>query len=190
MDAILLQILNGLDKGGAYALIALGLTHHLRHAGRRQLRPRRAVHAGRLLCRRRESPVGCREDRRGSDPGHRLGNASGDPHPLCRGLVRRLRHAPDRLLRPRLHPDRRAGDAAGRHRHGTRPRPFLLQAASRRADPRHLRSGDCPAGDRQGPVRCQPDSSAGARSISSGMVDFGTACWASKPATSSIPSGA
>ena len=26
MDAILLQILNGLDKGGAYALIALGLT--------------------------------------------------------------------------------------------------------------------------------------------------------------------
>ena len=26
MDAIFLQILNGLDKGGAYALIALGLT--------------------------------------------------------------------------------------------------------------------------------------------------------------------
>ena len=26
MDAILLQLLNGLDKGGAYALIALGLT--------------------------------------------------------------------------------------------------------------------------------------------------------------------
>ena len=26
MDAIVLQILNGLDKGGAYALIALGLT--------------------------------------------------------------------------------------------------------------------------------------------------------------------
>jgi branched-chain amino acid transport system permease protein len=26
MDAILIQILNGLDKGGAYALIALGLT--------------------------------------------------------------------------------------------------------------------------------------------------------------------
>ncbi|MEO1316782.1 MAG: branched-chain amino acid ABC transporter permease, partial [Pseudomonadota bacterium] len=26
MDAILLQFLNGLDKGGAYALIALGLT--------------------------------------------------------------------------------------------------------------------------------------------------------------------
>ncbi|HUS97757.1 MAG TPA: branched-chain amino acid ABC transporter permease, partial [Hyphomicrobiaceae bacterium] len=26
MDTILLQILNGLDKGGAYALIALGLT--------------------------------------------------------------------------------------------------------------------------------------------------------------------
>ena len=26
MDAILLQILNGLDKGSAYALIALGLT--------------------------------------------------------------------------------------------------------------------------------------------------------------------
>src|SRR3546814_6403415 len=26
MDAILLQVLNGLDKGGAYALIALGLT--------------------------------------------------------------------------------------------------------------------------------------------------------------------
>ncbi len=26
MDAILLQILNGLDKGGAYALIAMGLT--------------------------------------------------------------------------------------------------------------------------------------------------------------------
>ena len=26
MEAILLQILNGLDKGGAYALIALGLT--------------------------------------------------------------------------------------------------------------------------------------------------------------------
>ena len=26
MDAIILQILNGLDKGGAYALIALGLT--------------------------------------------------------------------------------------------------------------------------------------------------------------------
>ena len=25
MDAIILQILNGLDKGGAYALIALGL---------------------------------------------------------------------------------------------------------------------------------------------------------------------
>ena len=26
MDVIFLQILNGLDKGGAYALIALGLT--------------------------------------------------------------------------------------------------------------------------------------------------------------------
>ena len=26
MDAIVLQVLNGLDKGGAYALIALGLT--------------------------------------------------------------------------------------------------------------------------------------------------------------------
>ena len=26
MDAILLQVLNGLDKGAAYALIALGLT--------------------------------------------------------------------------------------------------------------------------------------------------------------------
>lgn len=26
MDAIFLQFLNGLDKGGAYALIALGLT--------------------------------------------------------------------------------------------------------------------------------------------------------------------
>jgi len=26
MDSIFLQILNGLDKGGAYALIALGLT--------------------------------------------------------------------------------------------------------------------------------------------------------------------
>ena len=26
MDAVLLQLLNGLDKGGAYALIALGLT--------------------------------------------------------------------------------------------------------------------------------------------------------------------
>ena len=26
MDAIVLQLLNGLDKGGAYALIALGLT--------------------------------------------------------------------------------------------------------------------------------------------------------------------
>ena len=26
MDAIFLQVLNGLDKGGAYALIALGLT--------------------------------------------------------------------------------------------------------------------------------------------------------------------
>ena len=26
MDAVLIQILNGLDKGGAYALIALGLT--------------------------------------------------------------------------------------------------------------------------------------------------------------------
>ena len=26
MDALLLQLLNGLDKGGAYALIALGLT--------------------------------------------------------------------------------------------------------------------------------------------------------------------
>ena len=26
MDAIILQLLNGLDKGGAYALIALGLT--------------------------------------------------------------------------------------------------------------------------------------------------------------------
>ncbi|MGD9862617.1 MAG: branched-chain amino acid ABC transporter permease, partial [Pseudodonghicola sp.] len=26
MDALLLQILNGLDKGSAYALIALGLT--------------------------------------------------------------------------------------------------------------------------------------------------------------------
>ena len=26
MDDILLQVLNGLDKGGAYALIALGLT--------------------------------------------------------------------------------------------------------------------------------------------------------------------
>ena len=26
MDSIVLQILNGLDKGGAYALIALGLT--------------------------------------------------------------------------------------------------------------------------------------------------------------------
>jgi branched-subunit amino acid ABC-type transport system permease component len=26
LDAILLQLLNGLDKGGAYALIALGLT--------------------------------------------------------------------------------------------------------------------------------------------------------------------
>ena len=26
MDAFLLQLLNGLDKGGAYALIALGLT--------------------------------------------------------------------------------------------------------------------------------------------------------------------
>ena len=26
MDAILLQVLNGLDKGSAYALIALGLT--------------------------------------------------------------------------------------------------------------------------------------------------------------------
>ena len=49
MDAILLQILNGLDKGGAYALIALGLTHHLWHAGCRQLRAWRAVHAGRVL---------------------------------------------------------------------------------------------------------------------------------------------
>ena len=27
MEALLLQVLNGLDKGGAYALIALGLTH-------------------------------------------------------------------------------------------------------------------------------------------------------------------
>ena len=26
MDAIFLQVMNGLDKGGAYALIALGLT--------------------------------------------------------------------------------------------------------------------------------------------------------------------
>ena len=33
MDAIILQILNGLDKGSAYALIALGLTLDFRHAG-------------------------------------------------------------------------------------------------------------------------------------------------------------
>jgi branched-chain amino acid transport system permease protein len=49
MDAIILQILNGLDKGSAYALIALGLTLIFGTLGRGQLRPRRAVHDRRLL---------------------------------------------------------------------------------------------------------------------------------------------
>ena len=49
MDAILLQILNGLDKGSAYALIALGLTIIFGTLGRRQFRTWRTLHAGRLL---------------------------------------------------------------------------------------------------------------------------------------------
>ncbi len=49
MDAIILQILNGLDKGSAYALIALGLTLIFRHLGRGQLRPWRTVHDRRIL---------------------------------------------------------------------------------------------------------------------------------------------
>jgi hypothetical protein len=49
MEAIILQILNGLDKGSAYALIALGLTLIFRNAGRCQLRPWRTVHDRRLL---------------------------------------------------------------------------------------------------------------------------------------------
>ena len=40
MDAIILQILNGLDKGSAYALIALGLTLIFGHPRRRELRSR------------------------------------------------------------------------------------------------------------------------------------------------------
>jgi branched-chain amino acid transport system permease protein len=57
MDAIFLQILNGLDKGGAYALIALGLTLDLRHARRGQLRAWRAVHARCVLRRDAQQPL-------------------------------------------------------------------------------------------------------------------------------------
>jgi hypothetical protein len=55
MDAII-QILNGLDKGSAYALIALGLTLIFGTLGRGQLRPRRAVHA-RCVLRRHALPL-------------------------------------------------------------------------------------------------------------------------------------
>ena len=45
MEAILAQLLNGLDKGGAYALIALGLTVALTAwlTGRYTSRPRRRL---------------------------------------------------------------------------------------------------------------------------------------------------
>ena len=49
MDAIILQILNGLDKGSAYALIALGLTLIFWHARRGEFRAWRAVHDRCLL---------------------------------------------------------------------------------------------------------------------------------------------
>ncbi len=50
MDAILLQILNGLDKGSAYALIALGLTLIFGTLGVVNFAHGASVHDRRILC--------------------------------------------------------------------------------------------------------------------------------------------
>ena len=50
MDAIILQILNGLDKGSAYALIALGLTLIFGTLGVVNFAHGALVHDRRVLC--------------------------------------------------------------------------------------------------------------------------------------------
>ena len=57
MDAIILQILNGLDKGGCLCADCPGPDPDLRHARRGELCPRRAVHDGCVLRRYRSTVV-------------------------------------------------------------------------------------------------------------------------------------
>ncbi len=160
MDAILLQLLNGLDKGGAYALIALGLTLifgtlgvvNFAHGALFMLGAFCAVTLHKLLT---ISQAGEGRER------HLLRLVQGSAVP--EDLVRRRRRAADRLLGAAVDPARHPGDAADRRRARARPDPPLLPAPACRPDPGHLRAGDRAAGDRQGLLRRQPDSDAGAR---------------------------
>jgi ABC-type branched-subunit amino acid transport system permease subunit len=94
MDAILLQILNGLDKGAAYSLIALGLTLifgtlgvvNFAHGALFMLGAFCAVTLKALCC----HAEGVHEPGNGGDrpdTDDRLGHADGDSYPLYRGLA-------------------------------------------------------------------------------------------------------
>ena len=88
MEAILLQILNGLDKGGAYALIALGLTIIFGTLGVVNFAHGALFMLGAFCAVTIKSLLKRAEDHARRGKPDRMGVADGNPGALCRGLVR------------------------------------------------------------------------------------------------------
>ena len=162
MDAIILQILNGLDKGSAYALIALGLTLifgtlgvvNFAHGALFMIGAFCAVTLSKVL--NLYSVV--------IDPTKTdfLGNALKVKVPYCRQLVWRKRWDDHYKL----------VGSAGNYRgdshygvywlcHGTRPYQAFLQAPACRSDLGNFWSGYCYAGNYQGVFWRQSDPDTG-----------------------------
>ncbi len=189
MDAILLQFLNGLDKGSAYALIALGLTLifgtlgvvNFAHGALFMMGAFCAVTMNRLLATEHVTidpdhmtPWGTPVEVKTPYIAYWLGDAGTTIVDWSVVALMLIVHA--------VH-------AAGRRRDGARADPALLQAAACRADPRHLRPGHRAAGTHQGGLRRQPDPAADpARTVRRGAIS--ACCWALTRAPSSIPGGA
>ena len=174
MDAILLQILNGLDKGSAYALIALGLTLifgtlgvvNFAHGALFMLGAFTAVTFREILTMQKVVLSETETTAWGTPLEIHTPYAQiwfGD---FGQTLIDYSVPMSILLAIPVM--------LADRPRHRARPDQALLQAPARRPDPRDLRPRHRAAGDHQGLVRRQPDPAAGARHLR-GMVDVGVA---------------
>jgi branched-chain amino acid transport system permease protein len=148
MEAIILQILNGLDKGSAYALIALGLTLifgtlgvvNFAHGALFMIGAFCAVTLSRILSLSHVVTM----TRRAKDF---LGNPLKIEVPYVHELVRPgSRRHDHRLVSALVDPVCHSGDDPDRRDHGARPDQALLQAPPCRPDPGDLRSRHRAAG--------------------------------------------
>ena len=163
MDAILLQLLNGLDKGGAYALIALGLTLvfgtlgvvNFAHGALFMLGAFCAVTMNKILTLQQVALHPTL-----TDP---LGNAARNQHALYRNLSWRRRQDHGRLFGAAFDSAGDPGDGSDRLHHGTRPDPAFLRPPPRRPNPGHVRAGHRHPGNRPGVFRRQFDSPVSSR---------------------------